>query len=120
MIPQILSASLASLLLVASTLAAPIKRGESGPHITTDFPDPSIFHDTDGTWYAFATQSAYDNTNIHVQIASSSDWSTWTLHQSQDALPNLPSWVNSSDPKIWAPDINQLVSLVPLSILLNA
>ncbi|KAF1353428.1 glycosyl hydrolase [Delphinella strobiligena] len=96
------------MLLAASILAAPIKRGESGPHITTDFADPSIFHDKDGTWYAFATQSIYDNTNIHVQIASSSDWSSWTLHQGQDALPNLPSWVNSSDPKVWAPDINQL------------
>lgn len=106
---MLLNLALASMatLLAPSTFAAPIKRSESGPHTSTDFPDPAILN-VDGTWWAFGTQSQFDNTNIHTQIASSSDFSTWSVLEGQDALPNLPSWVDASNPLVWAPDINVL------------
>lgn len=96
--------------LLQYTSAAPLlhKRSESGPHISTDFPDPSILRVGD-TWYALAGQSLYDYTSTHIQIATSTDFETWTLQAGTDLLPNLPSWVDSSKNHVWAPDINQLV-----------
>jgi beta-xylosidase len=97
------------------TSAAPVqyntpdKRSISGAVITVDFPDPSIVK-VDNGWYAFGTQSIYDNKNIHIQVASSSDFNYWSLHNGQDALPNLPGWVDASNPLVWAPDILHLVS----------
>lgn len=107
---QLLSASLASVLFLSPCLAAPtLKRSETGPHTSTDFPDPSIIH-YDSVWHAFGTQSVYDNTDIHVQMASSTDFNDWTLLQGQDAMPTLPSWVNASSPEVWAPDVIKIVS----------
>ena len=93
-----------------SLYAAPLlqKRSESGPHITTDFPDPSILR-VGSTWYAFAGQSLYDYKSTHIQFATSTDFETWTLQPGNDMLPDLPSWVDSSKNHIWAPDINHLV-----------
>lgn len=101
---------LTCILLLHSSSAAPViqKRSESGPHITTDFPDPSIIR-VGSTWYAFAGQSLYDYKSTHIQIATSTDFETWTLQAGNDVLPDLPSWVDSSKNHVWAPDINQLV-----------
>jgi len=107
MISQMLSASLAALCLINSAVAAPLKRSTSGPRITSDFPDPSILR-IGSTWYALGTQSLYDYKNVHIQVASSSDFNNWGLWQGTDALPNLPSWVDSSDPRVWAPDVIQV------------
>lgn len=74
--------------------------------INSDFPDPSIIK-TGNTWYAFGTQSTYDNTNIKVQLATSSDFTNWQLSQGHDALASLPSWADSSNPEVWAPDVIQ-------------
>jgi len=104
-------ASIGLLALLPASIAAPVKhskRSVNGPVITTDFPDPSIIS-VDGTWYAFGTQSIYDHTNIHIQVATSKDFNTWTLMQGTDALPNLPGWA-ANDGNVWAPDVNQLVS----------
>lgn len=87
----------------------------NSPVITTDFPDPSIIK-VDDTWYAFGTHSLYDNTDINIQVATSSDFSSWSLSQGTDALPNLPSWVDASNPLTWAPDVNLLVSPHPNSL----
>ena len=106
------------LALLSSVTALPVKnvkRSVSGPVLSVDFPDPSVIK-VGNTWYAFGTQSVYDNTNIHIQVATSPDFSTWTLSQGTDALPNLPGWA-SNDGNVWAPDVNQLVSL-PSSPLL--
>lgn len=54
-----------------------------------------------GTWYSFATR----NGDINVQIASSPDFETWTLHEGQDALPDVPGWVYEDSPYVWSPDI---------------
>ena len=82
------------------------KRDVSGPEIHgANFPDPSILK-VGPTWYAFATTSQ----KVNIQVATSPDFDTWTLQSGYDALPNLPSWVDQSDPETWAPDVNQLVS----------
>ncbi|KAF2145987.1 glycoside hydrolase family 43 protein [Aplosporella prunicola CBS 121167] len=85
-------------------LAVPIvKRSVNGPVISSDFPDPSIRRVGD-TWYAFGT--TVNNGAIHVQIAKSSDFQSWTV-TGKDALPNLPSWVYKDKPLVWAPDVIQ-------------
>ncbi|KAJ9628489.1 hypothetical protein H2203_002388 [Taxawa tesnikishii (nom. ined.)] len=66
-------------------------RSESGPVISTNFPDPSI---------------------IKVGTTST-DFSSWTLLTNsdgswKDALPTLPSWVPSDNYNTWAPDVRQL------------
>lgn len=105
-----ISLVLACITLLQPSSTAPLvrKRSESGPHITTDFPDPSILRVGD-TWYAFAGQSLYDYTSTHIQFATSTDFDTWTLQPAKDMLPNLPSWVDLSKNHVWAPDINRLV-----------
>lgn len=91
--------------LCISSLAIPLaKREVWGPVIESDFPDPSIIK-VGNTWYAFGTQSLYDYKNIKVQVASSPDFTTWTLHENHDALRTLGAWVDASNPLVWAPDV---------------
>ncbi|KAK8247059.1 putative endo-arabinase [Phyllosticta capitalensis] len=97
------AAALASFLSLVS--AAPLeKRAPSGPVISSNFPDPSIIK-VGGTWYSFGTNLG-DSTVPHVQIATSTDFKTWTL-TGDDALPNLPAWVATGTPAVWAPDVIQ-------------
>jgi len=82
---------------------------QAGPVISSDFPDPAIIKVGD-TWYAFGTQSVYDYTDVKVQIATSTDFYTWSLRGGQDVLRNLPAWVDTSSTgaeKVWAPDVFQ-------------
>ncbi|KAJ5527129.1 hypothetical protein N7513_011288 [Penicillium frequentans] len=75
---------------------------ESTRVIDSNFPDPCVIQTSDG-YYAFAT----NGNGVNVQVASSSDFSTWNLMSGTDALPGpFPSWVASS-PAIWAPDVIQ-------------
>jgi hypothetical protein len=108
---------LACIALLQPSSTAPISqtRSEFGPHITTDFPDPSLLRVGD-IWYAFAGQSLYDYTSTHIQIATSIDFKTWTLQPANDMLPVLPGWVDASNNHVWAPDINHL-ACVPESDL---
>ena len=80
-----------------------------GPYITSNFPDPAIIH-VDGVSYAFATRDKNKpvETRFHVQIATSTDNTTWTL-LNQDAMPNLGAW--STGNSVWAPDVIRRVSL---------
>ena len=73
--------------------------------LLTSWLDPSIIQ-VGSTWYAFATRTK--GASIHIQVASSPDFNTWTV-ESYDALPNLPAWVDASSPNTWAPDVNQMV-----------
>ncbi|EXJ93848.1 hypothetical protein A1O1_02241 [Capronia coronata CBS 617.96] len=43
----------------------------------------------------------------NILIATSTDFSTWTVRDGYDALPVLPSWA-ASPPHVWAPDVTQL------------
>lgn len=103
--------------------SSPIKQA-----ILANFPDPSIIHH-DGTWYAYATNNAAGilhqpaNSTMHdfgisnVQIATSTDFSNWTLlNSTEDPLPKLGAWVSTahtntkpSVPKanVWAPMVLQ-------------
>lgn len=91
-----------------TSLAVPlVKRDVVGPVISTDFPDPTIINVGD-TWHAFGTQSLFNFQDIKTQYATSTDFTTWQLHEGHDALRNLPSWVDQSNPKIWAPDVIQV------------
>lgn len=76
---------------------------ESGPVIKANFPDPCVIN-VDDAWWTFSTNSG----GINIQVASSPDFQTWTIHAGQDALPTLPAWVNTSAPNTWAPDVNLL------------
>jgi len=57
-------------------------------------------------WHAFSTNSV--SFGIHVQIAYTPDWKTWTLRKGKDAMPTLASWIDPVSPRIWAPDVVQL------------
>ncbi|CAK3836146.1 glycoside hydrolase family 43 [Lecanosticta acicola] len=113
-------------LLAQPTLCAPIrsrgatlehrlsKRTIAGPKIDgANFPDPSIINVND-VWYAFATRTI--GSTIHVQVATSTDFETWSMRYNDDgsqfdALPDLPSWVDDStvlSSKVWGPDVNVL------------
>ncbi|KAF2156088.1 glycoside hydrolase family 43 protein [Myriangium duriaei CBS 260.36] len=105
MLTTILFSSFCSLGLVA-TAPVDIMSRQATSGISTDFPDPSVLYDGN-TWYVFASQSEYDNKNIHIQLAQSTDFNTWTLQQGYDALPQLPSWAVDNG-AVWAPDINKL------------
>ena len=92
-------------------LAAPQhKRQVSGPVIASNFQDPSVV-ESGGTWYAYAGVNG-NPPGINVLVATSTDFSTWTVRSGYDALPKLPSWA-ASPPHVWAPDVTQLVCTLP-------
>ncbi|ETI19688.1 hypothetical protein G647_08701 [Cladophialophora carrionii CBS 160.54] len=119
--PTSISAISASLTVLLSLQSLSSSHGRSlvsaagiGPAISSNFPDPGLALDTStrtsgngsqhGTWYAFSTQTG----EINVQMASSPDFSSWTLHRGYDALPTLPAWARKPpDAGVWAPDVNQ-------------
>ena len=90
---------LASLCSLTSQIPLNRRAFSAGPVITQDFPDPAYIQ-VDGTFYAFATSNGQQN----IQIATSPDFTTWTL-TGKDALPNLPTWSNGAT---WAPDVIQI------------
>nr|WP_220476124.1 glycoside hydrolase family 43 protein [Microcella alkalica] len=67
------------------------------PAIARDFPDPDVLRDGD-RYFAYATNANLRN----VQVAISDDLEQWEL-QSEDALPELPTWVIPG--KTWAPEV---------------
>ena len=69
-------------------------------------------------WYSFATRTI--GSSIHIQVAWSNDFEHWSLVESSDgsqvdALSYLPSWVYGASPNTWAPDVQQLVSIIGLA-----
>ncbi|KAF2663203.1 Arabinanase/levansucrase/invertase [Microthyrium microscopicum] len=71
------------------------------PSLDLDFPDPAIIKVRD-LWYSFATSS----NGVHIQMASSKDFKKWEIIR-KDALPQLPPWVDTERPSVWAPDVIQ-------------
>ncbi|KAF2165110.1 glycoside hydrolase family 43 protein [Zasmidium cellare ATCC 36951] len=94
-------------LLLNTINAAPLEKRATDlkPVITTDFPDPTIIK-VGNTWYAFASQSAYDYKDIKVQLATSTDFNTWTV-TGKDALGSMAPWVKTDGPAVWAPSVSQ-------------
>lgn len=111
----LLSFPIALTALVSVSTAYPTKRANTAagivpwPVFGEDFPDPALL-EVRGQWYAYAT--ARRDQRVHVQLATSSDYKTWSLQPDHDALPNLPAWVNQKSPKVWSPDVWKMVSLV--------
>lgn len=70
------------------------------PVLDRDFPDPDVL-EVDGTYYAYATNTATSN----VQVAVSEDLETWEYVR-EDPLPELPSWIIPG--KTWAPEVTEL------------
>ncbi|KAJ5630231.1 uncharacterized protein N7484_010331 [Penicillium longicatenatum] len=92
-----------TLALLSPAIGSPMihKRGNSiHMGLNTDFPDPSFLKASDGKWYAFGT----NGNGKRIQIASSSDFNTWTLLDIE-ALPTLSTWETDKDH--YAPDVIQ-------------
>jgi arabinan endo-1,5-alpha-L-arabinosidase len=68
------------------------------PVLDADFPDPAVVRASDGSYYAYATQT----TGLRVQVARSRDLVSWT--PLGEALPAAPSWASQSQ-NFWAPDV---------------
>lgn len=86
----------------ASTSSSPLPPIRAA--IMQNFPDPDIIY-SNGTWYAYATNNAAGILNQHddqnapdyglssVQIATSTDFATWSLQpSSHDPLPTIGAW----------------------------
>lgn len=93
--------------LVLALAAPQHKRQVNGPVIGSNFQDPSVVQLADGSWMAYAGVNG-NPAGVNILVASSTDFSTWTVHDGWDALPSLPSWA-ASPPHVWAPDVTQLV-----------
>ena len=89
-------------LLTLSSQSPMLRRSILGPAISSDFADPAVIK-VGGTWYAFATT----NGAVNVQVATSTDFETWSLVQGHDALKVPGAW--SSGQNVWAPGVVQLV-----------
>jgi beta-xylosidase len=92
-------------LQVVSMSPTPTPSLKAGPVISTNFQDPSLFQ-LNGTWYAFAGANG-NPPNINVQMATSPNFSTWTVVKGYDAVPTLGSWATNPG-HLWSPDVNQL------------
>jgi arabinan endo-1,5-alpha-L-arabinosidase len=68
------------------------------PVLNADFPDPAVVRSSDGSYYAYATQT----TGLRVQVARSRDLVSWT--PLGEALPTTPPWATQSQ-NFWAPDV---------------
>ena len=52
---------------------------------------------------------------MNVPGAVSNDFKKWDWvkdhsGKKKDAMPHLPSWIDSRSPRFWAPDVSKLVS----------
>jgi hypothetical protein len=76
-----------------------------------NFPDPSIL-EVGGTWYAYSGASGPANTSpyTNVQVATSRNFEDWTISTSTAPLPTVGQWALQSGPKVWCPDVLQIVS----------
>lgn len=85
-----------------------------GPYLGPDFPDASILR-VDETWYAFSGQRD-PYSQLHVPMGVSFDFITWEHLVDDggyeiDAMPQIPAWADRNNPRFWAPDVTQMVSL---------
>ena len=70
------------------------------PVLDEDFPDPAVLRASDGSYYAYATQTLREGHWINIQVARSQDLIHW--EQLGDALPKKPSWARETQ-DFWAP-----------------
>ena len=99
--------------LLSTTLALPhtsLRRQDtSGPVISSNFQDPCVFQ-VDDTWYAFSGPNRNPSSGSpgsNVQVATSSDFSSWSVQTGVDSLPDPGAWA-ADPPHVWSPDVLQL------------
>lgn len=102
--------ALASAVLYSTgTIAKPMKRDTITPVMAgQNFPDPSVIK-VGSSWYGFATNGKDSKGNMmHIQMATTADFKTWTYNDGTDGMPTLASWIDAASPRVWAPDVSQL------------
>lgn len=93
-----------SLLVAASVIPSnPVKRTGQEPVFNSDFPDPSLFLEDNGTWYAFGTTG--NGKQVQVAKGGSSLYKQWTLLDEIDAMPQIAAWTTGRN--TWAPDVHK-------------
>ncbi|HEX4127827.1 MAG TPA: glycoside hydrolase family 43 protein [Acidimicrobiales bacterium] len=103
-------ATLAAFVVVIGTVASiglaaapPAGATNWAPVHDSDFPDPNVL-EFGNVYYGFATQNfATPSRTINIQVATSSNGTTWSPLNGWDALPHLPPWAKEGD--TWAPDV---------------
>jgi len=75
-----------------------------------NFPDPSMIRVNPNLFYAFSTNAQINGQTVHIPMASSTNFVNWTHLGTKDALPNLPTWIDNTNPRIWAPDVVQIAN----------
>jgi hypothetical protein len=90
--------------LSLAATAPPAAAGNWAPVHAGDFPDPSILYvPSQGTYYAFATQSFGPlSQTINIQESTSTDGLNWS-ESGVDALPAVGAWAKPGD--TWAPSV---------------
>ncbi len=68
------------------------------PVLDADFPDPGVVKASDGSFYAYATQT----TGLRIQVSHSTDLVAWSTPA--EAMPTKPAWASQSQ-NFWAPDV---------------
>jgi beta-xylosidase len=106
---QALSVVFALFPSVHGILHSPFRRQSSSEAvISSNFQDPCVIQ-VDDTWYAFSGPNGNPTSPpSKVQVATSSDFSSWKVVGDLDALPDPGPWA-ASPPRVWAPDVAQLV-----------
>jgi len=110
---KLLSSLTTATLAATATFASPVqaalrRRAKFSPVMNgQNFPDPAVIRTGDG-WHAFSTNGNVNGKAVHVQVAYTADYKSWTFRGTKDAMPNLAPWVNKAVPKVWAPDVMEL------------
>ncbi|MGI8815001.1 MAG: glycoside hydrolase family 43 protein [Pseudonocardia sp.] len=88
-----------------ASAAAPSPTPVPAPVISRDFPDPSVLA-VGSSYWAYSTASGYGSAVRHVPLSRAIGLhGPWT--DGGDAMPALPSWVDSvRGGSIWAPDVS--------------
>ena len=93
------------------TSSATVARAFTNPVLDEDFPDPTVIRASDGSYYAYATQTEVARSgaagaldSISIQVARSPDLIRWT--RLGDAMPVKPAWASRTR-DFWAPHVSE-------------
>jgi arabinan endo-1,5-alpha-L-arabinosidase len=74
----------------------------NGAALNRDFPDPDVIRVSDGTYYAYATQTITGTNTVNIQVARSRNLKAWVYLG--DALPDKSPWAKTTQ-SFWAPQV---------------
>lgn len=75
------------------------------PVLDVNFPDPLVLPVGEGL-VAYATNGKPNGKQLNIPFSRSSDGKTWSTPV--EAMPELPRWVRSDSPDIWAPEVMKI------------